>query len=149
MTGDIYVDEEEINLIEEGMKVVIERENKRHTGKVTNKSVSVDPMRQAFAVEVEFDNSNYELRANLTYQIKVLVYENKETVVVPRNIVQEDKEGNYVFVFKDSKAEKRYITRGEENGLYLEVEKGLNPGDKLITKGSALLEEGQKVKVIQ
>lgn len=149
MTTDIYVNEEEEDNIETGMKAIIEQNDKSFEGVVTNKSMSVDPMRQAFAVEVEFDNPNYSLKANLTYQIKILTYKDKEAVVVPRSIIHKDKDGNYVFVKDNSQAKKKYITRGKENGLYVEVKEGLAPGDKLITKGSAMLEDGQKVKVIQ
>ena len=50
---------------------------------------------------------------------------------------------------KDGKAEKRYISNGQSSGIYYEVSQGLEPGDKLITKGASQLNNGVKVNVIQ
>jgi hypothetical protein len=60
-----------------------------------------------------------------------------------------DENGQYVFVENNGVAEMRYISNGNDSGVYYEVSKGLNVGDKLITRGVAQLTDGVKVNVIQ
>jgi multidrug efflux pump subunit AcrA (membrane-fusion protein) len=53
----------------------------------------------------------------------------------------------FVYLAKNDKAEKRFIETGVVSGINVEVLEGLNPGDKLITKGDALVENGVKIKI--
>ena len=59
-----------------------------------------------------------------------------------------DTAGMYVYVIKDDKAEKRYITAGKDNGSF-EVLAGLQSGDKVIIEGLNLVSEGAKVRVVE
>jgi len=60
-----------------------------------------------------------------------------------------DDGGEFVFIEKDGKAKKTYVSNGQDSGIYLEVSKGLQVGDKLITKGASQLTDGAKINVIQ
>jgi membrane fusion protein, multidrug efflux system len=107
------------------------------------------PTSRQYIAEVEFDNSKKELKSGVTVEIKVLIYQNEKAITVPRNIVMSDESGQYVFVEKDGKAEKRYVSNGQDSGISFEISNGLQVGDKLITHGASQLTDGAKVKVIQ
>ena len=49
-----------------------------------------------------------------------------------------------MFVAEDSLAEKRPVMLGRKYEMNVEVIRGLNPGDRLITKGQMLLEDKTK-----
>jgi len=149
MKAKIWVTDNEIGLIKKGMNAEITYNNKTYTGKVTDVSLGIDPMTQAFYAEIEFPNTKMELKNGLTVEVKILVYENKNAVVIQRNLVQTDEKGSYVFVEKNGKASKRYISNGMETGIDYEIKSGLNVGDKLITQGNSQLNDGVKVNVIQ
>jgi RND family efflux transporter MFP subunit len=149
MRAKIWVTEKEISQIKKGMTASMTFGGKEYRGKIVEVSMAVDPYKQAFFAEVEFDNSKNELKSGITAEIKVLVYQNPESIIVPRNLVMTDENGQFVYVEKDGTAEKRYVSNGNDSGIYYEVSQGLNVGDNLITRGAAQLTDGVKVKVIQ
>ena len=149
MTTKVLISSDELAQIKKGADAVAEFNGKEFSGKVTEVSLSADPMTQSFYAELEFPNPGNQLKSGVTINIKVLTYENPQAIIIPRNLVKEDAEGMYVFIEKNSAAEKKYITNGSESGLNYEIKSGLMPGDKLIIKGASQLENGTKVKVIQ
>lgn len=149
MKAKVWVTDTEIGFIKKGMNAEITYNNKTYTGKVTDVSLGIDPTRQAFYAEIEFPNPKMELKNGLTVEVKILVYENNNAIVIQRNLVQKDEKGFYVFLEKNGKASKRYISNGMETGIDYEIKSGLNVGDKLITQGSSQLNDGVKVNVIQ
>ena len=149
MRSKIWVSEKELSQFKKGMKAITEFAGEKFVGRVVEISMAIDPMKQAFFVEVEFDNPRGILKSGVTTEIKILTYENPEAIIIPRNLINKDENGIYVFVVKNNQAEKRYITNGKESGLYYEVSSGLNEGDMLVVKGSAQLDNGTNVKIIQ
>lgn len=149
MRAKIWITEKEIGEIKRGMTASIMFGGKEYRGRIVEISMAVDPYKQAFFAEVEFDNPKNELKSGVTVDVKILVYENPNAVIVPRNLVMTDENGSFVFVEKDGTASKRYITNGNDSGIYFEVSQGLNVGDNLITRGAAQLTDGIKVNVIQ
>ena len=149
MRVKIWITEKEINQIKKGLSAEMVFGGKTYTGSVVDKSLALDPAKQAFYAEVEFDNSNRELKSGVTVEIKVLIYKNPKAIIIPRNIVMNDGGGQYVFVDKDGVAEKRYVTNGQESGVNYEISSGLQVGDKLVVNGGSQLTDGAKVNVIQ
>jgi RND family efflux transporter MFP subunit len=149
MRVKIWITEKEINQIKKGLTAEMVFGEKTYTGTVVDKSLALDPAKQAFYAEVEFDNSNRELKSGVTVEVKVLIYKNPEAITIPRNLVMDDSNGQFVFIEKEGVAKKTYVSNGQDSGIDMEVSKGLQVGDKLITKGGSQLTDGAKVKVIQ
>lgn len=149
MRSKIWVSEKEIVQFKKGMTAITEFGGQRFVGKIVEIALAVDPARQAFYVEVEFDNSKGILKSGLTNEIKILTYENPKAIILQRNLIMNDENGSYVFVNADGKASKRYIGNGNDSGILYEIKSGLNPGDMLIIKGASQLEDGSKLNVIQ
>lgn len=149
MKAKVWADQTEIDQIEIGMTAETVFNGKKFVGKVTDKSIAIDPMRRAYYAEVEFDNPDRELSPGLSSDISIKVYENNVAIIVPRNLIQNSSEEKYVFVAENGKAVLRPIETGEENSLSVEVVEGLSKGDKLIVKGASRLTDGQKINEVQ
>ncbi|KAB2838149.1 MAG: efflux RND transporter periplasmic adaptor subunit, partial [Melioribacteraceae bacterium] len=149
VTAKVWANEEEIKIIRKGMPAFIENEGKKHEGSVTEVAISADPKTQAFYVETEFVNSSMELKSGVTADIKIRVYENRNAIVIPRNIINHDGAGSFIFTNANGSASKQYIKTGYENDLNVEVIDGLETGQSLIIKGAATLTSGKKIKVVQ
>jgi RND family efflux transporter MFP subunit len=149
MKAKVWITDKEIGLVKKGMNAEITYNNKTYPGKVTDVSLGIDPMQQAFYAEIEFPNPDMELKNGLTVEPAILVYKNNTAIVIPRNLVQKDDKGTFVFTDENGKAVKKYITNGMDSGIEYEVKNGLKEGDRLITQGAAQLKDGEKVKVIQ
>ena len=150
MRSKIWVSEKEIVQFKKGMKAITEFGGQRFVGKIVEIALAMDPAKQAFYVEVEFNNSKGILKSGLTNEIKILTYQNPNAIILPRNLIMSDESGTYVFVSENNgKASKRYIKNGNDSGIHFEIKSGLKPGDLLIVKGASQLEDGSKLKVIQ
>uniref|UniRef100_A0A832DH80 Efflux RND transporter periplasmic adaptor subunit n=1 Tax=Ignavibacterium album TaxID=591197 RepID=A0A832DH80_9BACT len=149
MRSKIWVSEKEISQFKKGMKAITEYNGQQFIGKVVEISLAMDPAKQAFFVEVEFDNPKGIIKSGVTNEIRILTYEKPNAVIIQRSLVNNDEKGSYVFVVENNKAVKRYITNGNESGLFYEVSNGLKVGDMLVVKGASQLEDGSKVNVIQ
>lgn len=69
-----------------------------------------------------------------------------QAIVVPRAAVLQDQQGSYVFIVDaEKKAQRRNITLGRALGADTVVEKGLNPGDTMVTEGIQRVRPGQAV----
>jgi membrane fusion protein, multidrug efflux system len=71
----------------------------------------------------------------------------KGAAVVPSEAVQTGQDGQFVFVVKaDSTVEQRSIVSGDAAGEDVVVQKGLQPGDRVVTQGQLRLEPGSRVQ---
>ncbi len=149
MKTKIWASEDEITLIKKGMKAEVNFNGKTVDGMVTEISLSIDPMKRAFYAEIEFQNPGRVLSPGVSADINVKIYENKNAIVIPRNLIQTKQNKNYVFVASGSKASKREIKIGKESGLSVEVLQGLKSGDLLVIKGGSKLSDGQLINVVK
>ncbi len=149
MRSKIWVSEKEILQFKKGMEAETEFDGQKFVGRIVEIALAMDPARQAFYVEVEFNNPSNIMKSGVTKEIKILTYENPKSIIIPRNLVINDEKGSYVFVAENNKAVKKYISNGNESGIYYEISKGLKEGDLLIVKGSSQLEDGTKLNMIQ
>lgn len=145
----IWLSDSERMTIKKGMKAIATVEGKTFVGKVSELSLSVNPMKNAFYADLVFTNNKREIFAGSTADIQIITYEKNKTIVITRNLVKDDSGKKYVYLAKNSKAEKRYVTISNENGTGYEIESGLAVGDNLIVKGSSKLNDGTKIKVIK
>jgi membrane fusion protein, multidrug efflux system len=145
----IWLSDSERMTIKKGMKAIATVEGKTFVGKVSELSLSVNTMKNAFYADLVFKNNKREIFAGSTADIQIITYEKEKTIVITRNLVKDDSGKKYVYLADNNKAEKRYITISNENGIGYEIESGLVVGDNLIVKGSSKLNDGTKIKVIK
>src|SRR5690606_1515 len=71
MRTKIWITEKEIGQIKKGMAASIMFGEKKYYGKVVELSMAVDPYKQAFFAEIEFDNSKNELKSGVTVEVNI------------------------------------------------------------------------------
>jgi membrane fusion protein, multidrug efflux system len=149
MFARIWVTEQEVHQLRRGMPAVTHFNGSVYRGRVTDISLAADPYKQAFYVDVEFDNPKHELMSGVTVSIELRVYENSRAIVVPRNLVHRDTQGSFVFVNENDVAAKRYITNGNGSGIDFEIRSGLGAGDVIITHGASMVEAGRRIRIVE
>jgi multidrug efflux system membrane fusion protein len=71
-----------------------------------------------------------------------------DAVVVPSQAIQTGQQGQYVYVMRpDSTVELRPVTAGRRIAAETVIEKGVSPGDKVVTDGHLRLVSGTRVLV--
>ncbi|MDB5708337.1 MAG: efflux transporter periplasmic adaptor subunit [Sphingomonas bacterium] len=66
-------------------------------------------------------------------------------VSIPYSALLDDGGRSYVFVVKNGVAKSVDVSPGNSSGDRIQILKGLNPGDKVVTEGGTALEDGMKV----
>jgi HlyD family secretion protein len=130
-----YVTSDEIDLIKVGSPAKIEDRGASIEGRVVEVPLVMDPSKGAFAVRALFSGNTHSFVSGMSVDVAVQVYQNKNALVVPRNVIGRSEKGAYVYVANGNHAQKRDVVLGRERGLDVEVVYGLKPGDQLIVDG--------------
>lgn len=144
----IWVTENDIFSVESGQKVYAKWQDYILPGKVIQVSRSIDRNRQAFAVDLEFDNPNSFLLSGVMASVELMIYDNPHAIIVPRQYIQTDERGNFVFLAKEGNAVKAYIELGLDDRLQYEVVSGLMANDSLIREGAHHVTAGSKIRIV-
>lgn len=147
------IDEADIDKVKVDQEaVIILSDNSEVPGHVHRVSPSVRLVQgdvRTFAVEIAVEKPTGKLRSGMSVEVDIVVKSTEDAVSVPTFAVFEDKEGSdFVYVVKDSKAEKRAVTKGAEGIERTQITEGVQVGDMVITSLEAKgLRDRAKVKV--
>ena len=130
------------------VKVLLPDINKTFSTKVSVSGKLIDPNSRSFYIEAKMP-SDKQVRPNQIANIRIEDYTVKDAITIPVNTLQNDEKGKFVLVAvnEDGKlrARKRPVDTGELYGNELEIHKGLQAGDILITEGFQGLYDGQLI----
>ena len=119
-----------------------------HKGLVDFAAPQVNPKTGTFQVRAELPNPEHVLLPGQFTSVKVLLDVRENATVIPKKSLIIEKGGSYVFVMRrDSIAERRFIEIGPEFKNDVVVERGLAPGEMIVTEGYHKLTPGVKVQV--
>ncbi|PZA14022.1 efflux RND transporter periplasmic adaptor subunit [Rhodopseudomonas palustris] len=103
----------------------------------------VDSNSGTVRLKAVFTNKNHALWPGLAVQTRLLVKTLKDVVVVPNDAIQHGTDGLYAYaVDADNKAELRKIVVGAANDHSTVIERGLEPGDRVVVGGQYKVKPG-------
>jgi multidrug efflux system membrane fusion protein len=83
-------------------------------------------------------------------QIRLVLATQENAVLIPAEAPQMSAKGSFVYVVKqDTTAELRPVTVGQRQGDLVVIDKGVNPGERVVTNGQLGVTPGGKVNVTQ
>ncbi len=108
----------------------------------------VDPRTGTFSVRAEMPNPDHVLLPGQFTKVKLLLDVRANATVVPQKSLIIEKGGAYIYVMRrDSTVERRFIELGPEIENDVVVERGLLPGEMIVSEGYHKLTPGDKVQV--
>lgn len=138
----------DLERIEVGQKADIEVSGNMYIGSVTK----INKMAQATAsgsaqvgVQIHIDNPDDRIYLGLDAKIKIHADEAKDVLLVPINVLNADKEGDFVYVEENGIVVRKNIVTGISTTEFIEVKEGLTAEDNIITSSILPLEEGMAV----
>ena len=155
--AEAFVSEKYISSISNGTETLVKIPllNKEIQSEVTQTGNFIDPNNRTFRIEIPVDNTDRRIKQNLDAKIMINTYKKDNAIVVPLRIIREDSEGkNYIYVMDEDKKDGVYITRkavikiGNKSNTDAEVIEGLNSGEIIVLEGANLVEDLQRVKLI-
>jgi membrane fusion protein, multidrug efflux system len=79
-------------------------------------------------------NSDTRLRAGMSVRAYILSYASSNSLAVPRTAVQWDNETATCEVVRGARKSRRELQLGMANEQYFEVLKGLDPGERVVSR---------------
>jgi membrane fusion protein (multidrug efflux system) len=124
----------------------------RFEGVVSFVGSSVDTRNRTFPIEIVIDNADGSIKPHMLANVQVVRARLENVVVVPQDVVQRAEDGYQIFVVATGEtglhAEARDVRLGPSYGNQVVVESGLSVGDRLITVGHGLVDDGSQVSIV-
>lgn len=113
-------------------------------GKVSEISPVIDPMTRTISAKAVINNPKKILRPGMTARITINLDEKDDVLSIPKHALLD----SYLFIVKDSTAERRDVVVGLIGDENVEILQGLSQGEPVIVVGQERLAGGEKVNPI-
>lgn len=118
------------------------------TGHFASIDTEVDQTTGTVKVRAEFDNKDESLFPSQFVNVQMLLDTLHDAATVPISAVQRGAPGTYVYLLNDDDTVTVHpITLGAQDGDLVAVDKGLDPGQRVVTDGADRLRDGAKVVI--
>lgn len=119
-----------------------------HEGELTFVDNAVDPTTGMVQLKATFPNTDESLWPGQFMNVSLELTVRQGVVVVPAPAVQTSQRGDFVYVIKpDMTVEMRPVTAGLVVDGQVVIERGLQPGERVVTDGQLRLTPGSKVSI--
>jgi multidrug efflux system membrane fusion protein len=109
---------------------------------------AVDQTTGTIRLKATFPNTHRTLWPGQFVRVTLRLGEKSNAVLVPNQAVQSGQDGTFIYVVKpDQKVEVRNVTAGQRVGEETVIEKGIEPGETVVTEGTLRLVPGSRVQV--
>lgn len=106
-------------------------------------------MAMLYNLELLIPNEDGRILPGMFARVEIVKETIEDAIVIPLYAVITQQDDKFVYVEKNSRAEKRNVELGLLSNWEIQVTKGLDPEDHLIIVGHRVLDDGQKVEVIE
>ncbi len=118
------------------------------TGVVSFVNNTVEQSTATIRLKATFQNRDRRLWPGQTINVLLTLGVQAKAVVVPSQAIQSGQSGSYAFVVKqDQTAELRLVSVSRSTNGETVIEKGLSPGETVVTDGQLLLTSGARVGI--
>jgi membrane fusion protein (multidrug efflux system) len=151
MVIEAKASERDIARIKRGLPVTVTVDSlpgQRFTGRVMRISPLLDAQTRNGLVEIEIPNRDGTLKGEMFARVELDLGGARETTLLPRDalVYRGDQPG--VYVIESEKAKFIALETGQTQEDKVEVISGLKAGDAVVTRGSNLLKDGDRVRVM-
>lgn len=116
-------------------------------GIVEELSPAISKETRTYKGKMLIDNTKLKIRPGMFVKADIVVDRADSTIVIPKKVIQSNRNRKYVFIVEKNVAILRDIKTGLEDEDNIEVVEGLKVNDNLIVKGFETLRENSNVKV--
>src|SRR3989338_1065256 len=136
---DIY--EQDVAKIKIGQKARIKLPaaylNESFEGEVSFMSATLDPETRTSHLWIRMPNKEIRFKPGMLAQAAVIVNEKSRAIAIPKEAVMEEGGEKFVYTEEGENTFKRQsVVLGISNDKYIEIKKGLIPGDRVVASGN-------------
>jgi membrane fusion protein (multidrug efflux system) len=126
---------------------VIDGVQKSFTAEVYAVAPKVDINTRTIVARAYYPNINEELKPGRFASVRALLSQIDNTISVPTEAIIPEMEGEKVYIIKNGKAREVKVTLGLRTESHVQIQKGLNFGDTLLTTAILQLRQGIPVQL--
>ena len=108
-------------------------------GKISRLSPTIDPQKRTLRLWVEVVNPSGKLKPNLFSEMNIVLGGQGEVLAVPQEALISTEGESFVFVEEKGSFRRADVVLGARDDRFVEVKKGLLPGDRVVTDGKQQL----------
>lgn len=100
------------------------------------------------ALEGEIKKYESRLTEGDSHIADILTQTRSNILALPSQLVKEKSGKAYLWVIEEGIAKRREVVKGELLQKHIEIRTGVTPGERVVVRGAARLEEGQQVRIV-
>jgi RND family efflux transporter MFP subunit len=122
-------------------------EGRAFDGRVLRLAPALDPATRTLRAEVEVANGEGLLRPGMFVEVTIVSERHADVPVVPREAVTERGGLKVVFVLRGQRVSRREVAVGLGNDEIVEIESGVEQGERVVVRGLETLTDNARVRV--
>ena len=146
----VYVPSSDVIQLKKGMKAEVTSEILKGSffpGSVKLINPRIDVQSGTVKVTIEVFDNTMRLKPGMFVEVKIVIGEKKDTLVIPRKSVVYKRDKAFVFVYKRGQVSQREIKIGISEEGQIEVLDGLSDDEAIVIVGVESLKDEMKVRV--
>jgi len=121
---------------------------KKFVGTVTRFASALNPATRTMKVEIDFPNPEGLLRPGMYGNLTLNLETHAEALTLPVPALVSEKGKTFVYVVEDGKARRVEVTTGIDDGIRVEITKGLQGNEEVIVAGGSAVTDGGAVRAV-
>lgn len=121
---------------------------KKFEGEVARFASALDPSTRTMKVEVDFPNPDGLLRPGMYGNLTLALETKAEALTLPAAalVVQQGK--TFVYIIQDGHVRRGEVTTGIDDGIRVEIVKGLQGNEEVVVAGASAVNDGSAVRAV-
>lgn len=121
---------------------VLDKEYTATVSKINRVATSYDSGASSLSAEVSIDNPDSEIYLGMDAKVIIHTAEREDVLMLPVQVVNSDKSGDFVYLIENGVVCKRYITVGISSDEFIEIVDGLTVDDAVVSVVTVDVVEG-------
>ena len=152
LNAEINIPDKMLSIIQAGVSVPVTI-NALPDAKIVGVIESISPNTSSknnfYVVKVKIDNSNDDIKAGMFAKISLPDEKKDNILMVPNETIKMENGVNYLYTVDNGEVKKISVETGISNEKFTEVTGEVQEGLDVITEGQNLLNDGEKVNLVQ
>lgn len=147
----VAVPEKDTRFIQKGNSVQIMVDalpNQVFTGTITRFASALDPATRTMLTEIELPNPHHQILPGMVAKARLNLEKHPRAFTLPEEAVVHSKKGDFVWIVNHGRTKKISIETGINDGVTVEIVKGLQRTEQVIAQNQKDLTEDQPVKTM-
>ncbi len=121
---------------------------KKFAGTVTRFASALHPSTRTMKVEIDFPNPDGLLRPGMYGSLTLNLETHSEALTLPAPALVTEKGKTFVYIVEDGKARRVEVMTGIDDGIRVEIVKGLQGNEAVIVAGASAVSDGGAVRAV-